>query len=173
MPNLAIQLKRMADGCAALTCTRADGSIIWQRQSGQRGLVFPTHDLTHYTVETVLGYERGFYGLLAAGWEFGDFSAPWPRGPIPMEARGVELLVGLFETERRMGGGWTAAELRSQGELYAASQRAGRKHVVMPSLTDESVAGIHALQGKLLGSWAATKPGETLELSFEYRGTTA
>lgn len=140
MPNLRIQLKRMADGCAALTCTRADGTVIWQRQSGQRGLVFPTHDLTHYAVETVLGYEHGFYGLLSAGWEFGDFSAPWPRGPIPAEAREVELVVGLFEVERRMGGGWTAAELRAQGELYAASQKPGRQ-VAMPALTDEESRG--------------------------------
>ncbi len=159
----------MVDGCAALTGTRADGSVTWQRQSGQRGLVFPTHDLTHYTVETVLGYGGGFYGLLANGWELGDFSAPWPRGPIPTEAREVELLVGLFETERRMGGGWTAAELRSQGELYAASQRPGRQGVVMPALTDEDIGKVHALQKKVLGRWATTKTGETLELSFEYR----
>ncbi len=166
MRSLQIQLKRMADGCAALTCTRADGTVIWQRQSGQRGLVFPTHDLTHYVVETVLGYQHGFYGLLAGGWEFGDFSAPWPRGVIPLAAREAELVVGIFETERRMGGGWSGAELREQGKTFAAAQKPGRPHADMPALTDEQVEKIHALQEEVLARWAATKQGETLELVF-------
>ena len=166
MSELTIRFKRNADGSASLTCTRADGSVTWQRQTGQRSLVFPPHDLTHYAVETVLGYEHGFYGLLAAGWEMGDFAAPWPRGPIPAEAREVELLVGLFEVERRMGGGWTAAELRAQGEIYASAQGSGRKAVTMFTLTDANVAEIHALLQELLARWAATSPGETIELSF-------
>ena len=166
MSELAIRFKRNADGSAALTCTRADGSVTWQRQTGQRGLVFPAHDLTHFAVETALGSERGFYGLIAAGWEMGDFAAPWPRGPIPEEARQVELLVGLFEVERRMGGGWTAADLRAQGELYAAAQRSGRKAITMPALTDDDVSRIQALLQELLGRWDATPPDGTLELSF-------
>lgn len=173
MPALRINLKRMADGSAALTCTRRDGSVIWQRQPGQRGLVFPMHDLTHYAVETVLGSRQGFFGLLAAGWEFGDFAAPWPRGPIPAEARDVEVLVGLFESERRMGGGWTSAELRAQGELYAAAQRSAGKVATMPELSDENAVRIHALLEKLLARWAATRPGETLEFAFDCRGATA
>lgn len=147
--------------------------MIWQRQSGSRGPVFPIHDLTHYAVETVLGYERGFYGLLAAGWEFGDFSAPWPHGPIPCEAREAELVVGLFETERRMGGGWSAIELREQGKTYAAAQKPGRQRIEMPALADEQVEKIHALQKDVLGRWSATKVGETLELVFRERGAAA
>jgi hypothetical protein len=166
MSELTIRFKRNADGSAALTCTRVDGSATWQRQTGQRGLVFPAHDLTHYAVETVLEYEHGFYGLLASGWEMGDFAAPWPRGPIPEEAREVELLVGLFEVERRMGDGWKAADLRAQGEIYAAGQGSGRKAITMPALTDEDVGRIHTLLQELLGRWAATSPGGTLELSF-------
>lgn len=69
------------DGSATLTCTRSDGSVTWQRQTGQQGLVFPAHDLTHLAVETTMGYARGFYGLIAADWEIADFAAPWPRGP--------------------------------------------------------------------------------------------
>lgn len=164
-PRLRIQLKRLTNGGAALTCTRADGSIIWQRQDGSRGVVFPTHDLTHFAVETVLGYANGFYGLLAAGWEFGDFAAPWPRGPIPAEAREVELLVGLFEVERRMGGGWSAAQLQEQAKLYSATQKPGRK-VAIPVLRDDEVVRLHAALQDLLARWSATHPDETLDLEF-------
>ncbi len=164
-PRLRIQPKRLTNGNAALSCTRADGSLIWQRQFGSRGLVFPAHDLTHFAVETVLESVNGFYGLLAAGWEFGDFAAPWPRGPIPAEARAVELLVGLFEVERRNGGGWTAAQLNEQAKMYSASQKPGRE-VALRELSDDEVARIHAVLQDLLERWSATKPGETLELSL-------
>ena len=38
-----------------------------QRQKGSLGLVFPPHDLTHFAIETELGYTGGFYGLVADG----------------------------------------------------------------------------------------------------------
>ena len=165
-PDLTIRWKRNADGSAALTCTRADGSVTWQRQTGSYGHVFSAHDLTHYAIETVLGYEHGFYGLLAAGWEMSDFSSPWSRGTIPAEAREVELLVGLFDTERRMGETWSAAEFQAQGELYAASHRKGRTAVTVPVLSDEKVKKIRGLRDELLERWATVPPGEALELSF-------
>ena len=76
MPDLAIRLKRHSDGSASLTCTRADGSVTWQRQRGQLGMVFPSHDLTHFAVETALGYRlddfiaqaRGCVYRSAASW---------------------------------------------------------------------------------------------------------
>ena len=63
MPDLVIRIKKKTDGSAALSCTRADGSVTWQRQDGKLGLFFPLHDLTHYAVETTLGFSRAFYGL--------------------------------------------------------------------------------------------------------------
>lgn len=88
MTDLIIRIRKNADGSAILSCLRADGSVTWQRQTGTHGRFFPIHDLTHYAVETVLGHRRGFYGLVAEGWNVTDFGAPWPRGgfrrmPIP------------------------------------------------------------------------------------------
>ena len=51
MPGLTIRLKRHPDGSASLTCTRADGSVTWQRQQGQLAIVFPPHDLTHFAID--------------------------------------------------------------------------------------------------------------------------
>jgi hypothetical protein len=77
----------------------------------------------------------------------------------------VELLVGLFEVERRMGSGWTAAQLQEQGNLYAASQKPTRQ-VAVRELTESEVARVHAVLQELLERCSATKPGETLELEF-------
>ena len=167
MRPLRVKLKRAPDGSAALTAIRADGSSTWQRQLGLRGQFFPTHDLTHYAVETVLSYLNGFFGLIAAGWEISDFAPPFPRGPIPAEARAVEVVVSLIDTGRPDAAGWTAEEFREQGELYVASQRAGGKDPGnMPAVSDDDLDRIRALRGELLERWAATKAGETLELVF-------
>lgn len=167
MSPLLVKLKRAPDGSAALTAIRADGSSTWQRQLGLRGQFFPTHDLTHYAVETVLEYREGFFGLIAAGWEISDFAPPFSRGPIPTEAREVEIVVSLIDTGRPEAAGWTAGEFQEQGELYVASRRAtGKDPGNMPVLSDEDLDRIRTLRGELLERWAATRSGETLELVF-------
>src|SRR5947209_15695669 len=103
MNELLIRIKKKGDGSAALSCLRADGSVTWQRQKGQQGRFFPLHDLTHYAVETVLGHTRGFYGLVAEGWDLTDFGSPWPRGPLPPEALVSEFIVGFLDRERGAG----------------------------------------------------------------------
>ena len=84
-PALKIRIKKNADGSAALTLVRPDGTTTWQKQNGKLGRFFPLHDLTHYSVETALGYTNAFYGLVASGWDIGDFTTPWPRGRVPLQ----------------------------------------------------------------------------------------
>ncbi|HEU5478637.1 MAG TPA: hypothetical protein VFU90_02340 [Candidatus Tumulicola sp.] len=164
MPDLLIRIKRATDGSAALTCVRADGSVTWQRQVGPLGAFFPTHDLTHYAVETTLGYRQGFYGLIADGWEIADFETA--KGDIPREAREAELVVGVFEMELRMGRDWSGSELREQGERYASSTRPERARMPLPPLTDDDIARVRALRAAVFAQWEAVGPGDTLELAF-------
>jgi hypothetical protein len=103
MADLIIRIKKKTDGSAALSCIRRDGTTTWQRQEGQLGRFFPLHDLTHYAVETVLGFHQAFYGLLAAGWDISDFGTIASRGKIPDEAGLAESVVGFFDLERMTG----------------------------------------------------------------------
>jgi len=114
MPELLIRIKKKTDGSAALTCTRADGSVTWQRQDDQLGAFFPLHDLTHYAVERVLELPRAFYGLLAEGWDLSDFGKPWAKGPLPVDAHIAELIVGFFDLERATGFLGTAEEFNEK-----------------------------------------------------------
>jgi hypothetical protein len=160
MPTLTVRIKRQPDASASLTCTRADATTSWQRQRGGYALVFPSHDLTHFAVETTLGYAQGFYGLIADGWDIGDFAAPWPRGPIPHEA---------LEAERRDSGAWTAAELDAHAERYVAAQRAlhpGRAIGEPPHLTDAQIERVRGARDELLRKWSEVTPGGALELRF-------
>jgi len=160
--ELTVLIKKRADGSAALSCRRADGSVTWQRQEGAQGRFFPLHDLTHFAVETELGYDQGFFGLVAAGWDITDFGRPWPRGELPTQALLTELLVGFLDGERASGTKWSIDELTSSTASYAA--QSGR--ALDLELSDAALDRIRERRGRLFAQWAALRSGETLELTF-------
>jgi hypothetical protein len=164
MPDLLIRIKKNKDGSASLTCIRADGSATWQRQDGQRGAVFPPHDMTHYVIESTLGYRNAFYGLIADGWEFSDFGTPFPRGPLPQEAREVEALVGAFDLERRMGDRGLSAELNEQVRFALGR---GALRFSARQLTDEELSRVRQALADVFARWWAVDAGSALELPFE------
>ena len=153
MPELLIRIKKKKDGNAALSCVRADGSVTWQRQEGDLARFFPLHDLTHYAVECVLGHRRGFYGLVADGWDFGDFGAPWPNGPLPADMDPSEAIVGLLDMERHQGTKMSIADFN-----HATA-----------GLTDVDLNAVRARRAELFALWEALPRGETLELPFDRR----
>jgi hypothetical protein len=159
MTDLVIRIRKNADGSAVLSCQRPDGSVTWQRQTGIHGRFFPIHDLTHYAVETVLGHRRGFYGLVAEGWNVTDFGAPWPRGRIPSDADPSELIVGFLDAERAAGVEWPASDLNDTLGIH--NKAAGW------SVTQGQLNEIRAVRRDLLCRWDGLPHGETLELGFE------
>ena len=167
-PALLIRIKKHADGSAALSCTRADGTVTWQRQQGAQASFFPRHDLTHFAVETVLRHERGFYGLVAGGWDLTDFGAPWPRGRLPADMDPSELIVGFLDTERASGTRWTADDFNDKAAAYH------RDHGLTappPILTDDDLVRVRQRRAELFEQWDAVPAGGTLELSFDLAGT--
>jgi hypothetical protein len=158
--DLVIQIKKKTDGSAALSCHRGDGSVTWQRQEGAQGRLFPLHDLTHYAVETVLRHRRGFYGLVAEGWDLSDFGEPWPRGPLPAEALRSELLVGFLDSERASGAEWSAADFNMSAATHYAQHGIARACLI----TDDELRRVRHRRRELFAQWAALPPGETLQL---------
>ena len=166
MPELTIRIKKKTDGSAALSCTRADGTVTWQRQDGQLGLFFPLHDLTHYAVERVLDLPTAFYGLLIDGWDLSDFGKPYPKGPITEDAHLAELIVGFFDLERASGVIGTAEDFNDKLKgWYANNNRR------MPDfeLTDEQLLRIREERAKAFTKWKELRPGDTLEIPFDRR----
>jgi hypothetical protein len=162
LPRLKIQFTKRADGSVLMKCVRRDGSATWQRQEGNHAAFFPLHDLTHYAVETELGFRRGFYGLLAEGWDIAETTGKTTRGPLPNEALEVEYLVSAFSAERAGGVRATAAEFNELAATFASAKD-------MPSprrLTDDDLAKVRSRFDSLATRWRALPPGETLELEF-------
>lgn len=170
MPDMLIRLKKKSDGSAVLSCVRADQSVTWQRQEGHLAAFFPFHDLTHYAVETVLGFRRAFYGLVAEGWDISSFDATGLRDRLPPEALLAELIVGLFDAERTSGVDSDAEEFNWKIDTYLDANHAAPTTFRM---TDDGLARIRARRDALFARWRAVPPGETLELTLEYDSTTA
>src|SRR5882762_5345080 len=99
--DMVIQISKRVDGGGVLRCVRGDGSVTWQKQGGRNAKFFALHDLTHFAVESVLGVRRGFFGLIAEGWDLGDTTGGGARGKLPGGGVEVEGFVGLFD----VGGG--------------------------------------------------------------------
>jgi hypothetical protein len=163
-PRLTIRITKRRDGATVLQLTRADGTATWTRYDGPTAGFFPLHDLQHYAVETVLGHARGFYGLVADGWELSDFGTPWPRGPMPSDTDPSELIVGFFDLERASGHRASAEEYNEQMRL-----KLGVDSLPWPPLSDETLDRVRRRIRELHERWNALPSGETLELAFDVR----
>src|ERR1051325_4323049 len=161
--HLTIRIKKSPDGRSALTCTRADGTSTWQRMKNAQAAFFPRHDLTHYAVETVLGHHKGFYGLVAEGWDLSDFGTPWPRGRMPNEAVLSEMIVGSLDVERSSG------ELARAEDINRRLVEFCVEHGLQAPrpLTGDDLWRIRQRRGELFAMWEAVKPGDAIELPFE------
>jgi hypothetical protein len=162
MPQLILQFTKRKDGGVLLRCIRADGSATWQRQDDNRAAFFPWHDLTHYAVETELGFGRGFYGLIADGWEIADTTGKGARGPLPEATIEVEYIVGSLGAERAGGSACTAEEFNDFASAFAKTR--GRPEP--RRLTDPELTRIRSRIDELFTLWRALPGGATLELTF-------
>lgn len=104
---MKIAIKKGKHKVDTLCCTRADGSTTWAEIQKGFGA---EHDLTHYAIETVLGYQHAFYGLLEQGHNIQDFEQARAKGNtelvfenLPPEAVITEYMVGLVYMEIGQG----------------------------------------------------------------------
>jgi hypothetical protein len=160
MQPITIRIKKGKDGPHSLVCVRADGSMTMQRQPNG---FFPVHDLMHYAVETSFGYRRGFYGLIADGWNLEDFGTPWPRGPLPADLDPVELVVGALSLEGATG---EPADAEKVNWTIASWYEQHAPGVVPPRVNDEQLSVARSEVARLQQEWFATPPGGTIELEF-------
>ena len=143
-----------------LTCQRSDGSCTWTALN-----LPPAHDLGHYALETTLGFNHAFFGLLAQGWDIQDFGRPDPktgRKPaIPPEAIQAEVLAGLLDIENR-----SAQPPAHAAFLEMLASACAGLGVPVPLLDAAQLEAIRARHAALLRQWAEAAEGTSLELDF-------
>ena len=139
-----------------LTCIRDDGSVTWTHL--HRGFV--QHDFAHYVVETTLGSQNAFFGLVAKGYDIPGFSEPKTERPfeIPSEAIDAEPVVALLQADLLEGLGYSGD---SDGIFrdHSASLPVG--------ITGEQLEVMRQKLRALLGQWDDLRPGESMALQFK------
>lgn len=163
MGDLRIKFTKKREGSVVSRFERADGTATWMKKEGPNAWFFAAHDLTHYAVETILGHRRGFYGLVAEGWDLSDFGTPWPRGPLPPDAEPAELIVGFLETERAVLSEYPAADFNAKAADYYSTHKLDNP----PVLDDQQLRTIRAKVRELHILWSKLAEGETMELDFD------
>lgn len=155
---MLVQLKNGRDGRPTLVCVRPDGSRTWSKIHPG----FPLHDLTHYAVESVLGFAQAFFGLIASGWSIEAFAERGAPARMPEEALWAEHVVGIFDLERGMSRSLSVEEFNEALEQSFV----GKPTRPFRPLTHVELAAIRSLRSALAARWWAVAPGKTLELHF-------
>ena len=148
-----------------LTVHRTDGTSTWMKLYPGMAL----HDLAHYVIETELGLDDAFYGLLARGYDIKDFEAPRDKRPeellpknLPTAALQVEHLVNLLLVEVQDGG-----EMEDLLVVFAkVCEEAGLP--VMERLTDHKLKIIRNTLSSIKKRWDALASNESLELKMSF-----
>ena len=155
---MLIQLKKGRDGPATLACVRDDGTRTW----GKEHPFFPIHDITHCVVESVLGFEQAFFGLIASGWDIDDFAKPQASRRVPAEAIVAEHVVGVLDRERALHEPMTSLQFN---ETVIASLPSAQRDAFTP-LTDALLAQVRASRQALESRWHGLALGATMEVRF-------
>ena len=154
---MQVNLKKISAETASLHCRRSDGTETWSRVHP----FYPTHDLSHFAVETALGLRQGFFGLVAGGWELADFIQKSVAARLPTEAFWTECAVGVTELL-----GVTATPSLAEWTSALAQSVAGQQLPPFRTVTAGEYARMNALRADLLRMWAVLPAGGTLTLEF-------
>lgn len=142
-----------------LTCVRDDGSSTWWPLPEH----FLQHDMLHYIVETTLGFQNAFYGLIAEGRDITEFGTRQGRKDVyPDEAVAVEFIVGLLQVEMR------GPAPPDNDSFFAMLALTCEKQNLpfLQSLTPEQLDAIRAASHAWSEQWEKLPVGKSMEVPF-------
>jgi len=131
------------------------------------------HDFVHYAVESELGIDRGFWGLVASGRHpeevqqiakaAGHSSAKRAQVPAAdfISAIQAERIVEAFEADHWSGGGGDPS-----GIIHMANAGCEQSLVPRPPLDEPAVARIRSQISDFAGRWSALAPGQSMALEW-------
>lgn len=161
---MRVRFKKAKDGRHSLSCERADGSQTWMHLHP----AILTHDFVHWALETTLGLQRGFWGMIARGADLRTFTEPGATKMLPEEAAWTEFAVASIWRES-----WGQSPLDAEGVIEELALRAeihGWK--TQRSIAQADLERIRARIAELNARWRAVEPGGTLELVFDEQDPT-
>ncbi|MCW3087850.1 MAG: hypothetical protein JWQ78_1236 [Sediminibacterium sp.] len=155
---MLVQLTKNTGKPHIIKYTRDNGTATWMQADD----FFVMHDLSHYAIETVLGYKTAFNGMLNNGMGIRDFEDREKRKAMEVtaEAMYAENMANLFLAEIGQGDFEDFNAMQQETFTSFARQYPG---IVLPL---EKIREIRNFLRQLLAQWNQLTPGETLALSF-------
>lgn len=156
--SMRIRFTKHREDKASFTCIRDNGRVTGMPSTS----FFIEHDLAHYAIETTLGYDQAFYGLLAQGWNIEDFGKPDHAGQkpaIPIQADYAEALAGIMQLALHDA-------LGKEDIATAVAQIPVPVGTEAPLLNAQQFRTIRTRLELLLEEWQDLPPGASLELPF-------
>lgn len=146
-----------------LICVRDDGSSTWWPLTPH----LVEHDMLHYIVETTLGYQQAFFGLIARGRDIDSFGTKNGQKDTYTEEEGsAELIVGLLQVEMLNGKRHNAAEFDADFFSMLTLTCRNNNWPLPQHLTTEHIKSIRIQMQDLSDRWNKLACNESLELIF-------
>ena len=138
---------------------RNDGSVTWHKSTA----FFAKHDLIHYAVETTLGYQEAFLGLVAGGRGLDSFGTQNGTKDIYTDQEiWTESIAGVCQ--------WSSVVNDSSPnntELLAILAKTfDERGISAPQISESQLSEIQMRVRDLHSLWDRVPAGETLELEF-------
>lgn len=155
---MEIIFTKNTDGQHSISYRRDDGSVTWMRAS----MYFVQHDLSHYAVETTLGYRTAFLGMINNGMGIHDFEDRQKRLSMRIsdEAWYAESMANIFLMELSQG------LLEDFNQTAAAAFAEMKLPIPPPALTLAEADRIRRRIRELILQWQQLPEKEALQLSF-------
>ena len=142
-----------------LSCKRKDGSVTW------RHIIpfFISHDICHYSVETIVPLKNAFYGMVAGGTDISDFELPGEERNFELSEEAIlaEHLVNLLTIELSQG------KMENFMEMFAGiyEERVGTNLYTL--ITETKLEKIRSAINSLMQQWNSLEETKTMTLLFE------
>lgn len=171
MPDLAMQIIiTKGERGDRIDVVRADGTRV--------GTTFPhkgpiPHDAVHFFVESELGLDRGFWGMIAAGLHPEDVQEISKAGGHASATRGRvpdEDIVQMIQAERAVecfeADLWSGGTSGPETMRHAMEAACSQSQVPTLRLDDDSISNVRAHLCDLRARWSALPQGEAVTLDW-------
>lgn len=156
---MVIQLTKNKARPNIIKYIRDNGTETWMYSDD----FFVRHDLSHFILESVLGYHTAFNGMINQGMDIRDFENKEKRATLTVadEAYYAENLANLFLIEIIQG------EFIDFNKIQQDAFVSWNNQFPAISLADDKISQIRSRLRKLLYQWEVLPEGEKMELIFE------
>ena len=124
---------------------------------------FVRHDLSHYAIESKLGYTSAFMGMLNNGIDIQDFADREKKNKmiVSKQARYSEGMANLFLIEIEQG------EIENFNDVMKEIFEISDDKLDAPVLSEDELVGIRTCLRQLYKAWSELPVNETMSLPIK------